>query len=98
MRVVFVSDSFHHHQKPFSDQMYLLTGGNYIFIATGEISQERKSMGWGINENTPYLMILDSHNKNQLRKVKQIIADADFVITGSAPLSLFSLRNKKRKL
>ena len=98
MRVVFVSDSFHHHQKPFSDQMYLLTGGNYIFIATGEISQERKSMGWGINENTPYLMILDSHNKNQLRKVKQIISDADFVITGSAPLSLFSLRNKKRKL
>lgn len=98
MKVVFVSDSFHHHQQPFSDEMYKLTNGEYFFIATGELREERKNMGWGIHKAPPYLIFLNEKDHQQVDSIKRLIAEADLAITGSAPLSLFSLRNKYGKI
>lgn len=33
MKIVFLSNYFNHHQKPFSDAMVTLIGEDYIFIA-----------------------------------------------------------------
>ena len=49
--VVFVSNFFNHHQKPFSDAMFGRIGRNYTFIETGTMTQERKALGAVLNES-----------------------------------------------
>ena len=98
MRVVFVSDTFHHHQKPLSDEMFKLTNGEYIFYTTGQMREERKRMGWIDRDKPSYVVEVNFDDPIQIENVKKKIADADIAITGSAPLSLFSLRNKLKKI
>ena len=47
MTFVFVSNYFNHHQKPFCDAMYAALGEGFTFLATEEMTEERKAMGWG---------------------------------------------------
>ena len=47
--IVFLSNYYNHHQAPFSEAMYRFTDGNYRFIATGEISEERLKLGYEKN-------------------------------------------------
>jgi len=98
MKVVFVSDTFHHHQKPFSDEMYRLTEGNYTFITTRKMSEERLKMGWGKSPNPSYVFNLDMNNKRSLSEAIKMIDNADVVITGSAPLCLLKNRRKLGKI
>ena len=56
MKVVFISNYFNHHQAPFSEAMYRLTKGQYWFIATEKMTEERKSMGWGREQVPGYVL------------------------------------------
>lgn len=100
MKVVFVSNFFNHHQKPFSDAMSKLTHGNYCFVATEEMSEERKNMGWG-GERFPDYVIKSYENAENQNYAKRKIDNADVVIFGLNGWKNFKLiqgRLKQKKL
>lgn len=97
MTVIFVSNYFNHHQKPFSDSMYSILGDGYKFISTAEIGAERMALGWGTNDY-PLYVISKKEFCCDLNKYQQIIDDADIVITGSAPHFLMRSRVRQEKI
>ena len=46
MKIVFVSNYFNHHQKALSDAFFNYTNGNYFFIQTSPMSEERIKLGY----------------------------------------------------
>ena len=97
MKIVFVTNFYNHHQKPFADELYSLFGEDYHFIETSPITEERKNMGWGGDQRPPYVL-QNYTGKAQMRECQRIIDDADVVIHGSAPRSLIETRLKNKKL
>lgn len=83
MKIVFLSNYFNHHQKAISDQLYYLTNGNYHFIETDIIPQERKDLGWGNEQMPNYVHYINSNSKER-NLCMQLIKKADVIITGSA--------------
>ena len=95
--VVFVSNFFNHHQRPFCDAMYALLGDGYRFLETEHISQERLAMGWGEKELPSYVISAESF-KEQGDRVQELIDLADVVIFGSAPSELLANRIRQDKM
>ena len=95
--VVFVSNFFNHHQRPFCDAMYALLGDGYRFLETEHISQERLAMGWGERDLPSYVIPVDSF-KEQRNKIQELIDQADAVIFGSAPGELLANRIRQDKM
>ncbi len=91
--VVFISNFYNHHQAPFSEAVYRLTKGEYRFIATEPIEEERIKMGWG-GENASFVL---QYSENVL-ECKKLIDGAETVIFGSAPYCLIKDRLKQKKL
>lgn len=54
LKVVFVSNYINHHQIPFCNAMYRQLGGDFLFIQTEPMEQERVRMGWQ-EESLPYV-------------------------------------------
>lgn len=96
MKVVFISNYYNHHQSPFSEKMSELTGGEYWFIATEKMSDERKSMGWG-KEVLPsfVLQIYESDTTRQF--AENLINSADIVIFGLSGWNNFKLIQPRLK-
>ena len=46
MKLIFVSNYFNHHQLPFCDALYELLGGDFCFLQTQPMEEERVKMGW----------------------------------------------------
>ena len=46
MRIVFVSNYINHHQIPLSEELSRLTDGEYTFVQTEPMEEERVKMGW----------------------------------------------------
>jgi len=82
MNIIFISNYFTHHQLPLSDALYQLTGGNYMFLATDRMSDDRKSQGWTIN-TADYVHEIDWKNREDVKKCIDAINRADAVIQGS---------------
>ena len=100
MKVVFISNYFNHHQAPFSEAMYRLTKGQYWFIATEKMTEERKSMGWG-REQVPGYVLESFSSQENLRKAKELILESDVAVFGLHGWSNFQLiqpRLKRHKL
>lgn len=95
MKLVFVSNYFNHHQKPFSEAIYARIGDGYKFIATEPVPEDRIKLGYG-TECPSY--VLNVCNKEDKRSCVELINDADAVIMGSAPEQLIKERKKKGKL
>ncbi len=96
-RVVFLSNYFSHHQKPFSDEMFGILGDGYLFIETETMDLERKNLGWGMTEFPSYVVTKEKLEKD-IEFYKNLINLADVVIIGSAPDYLISQRKKEKKL
>lgn len=79
MKIVFLSNYFSHHQRPLSEA--LKKQSNYHFIATADMTQERRDLGWGYDHEPEYVC----HYALEPERTKEIIAEADVVIAGSAP-------------
>lgn len=56
MKIVFVSNTFHHHQANVSDNLYEVTNGNYAFIETEPMRQDRLQLGWKNDNYPPYVI------------------------------------------
>lgn len=95
--VVFLSNYFNHHQKPFSDAMHSRLGSGYLFIETSEMDEERKAMGWGMDAYPEYVV-----TRKQFLERKAFYMDAihgaDAVIIGSAPNEMVKARIRAGKL
>lgn len=79
LKVVFISNYFTHHQKPLSDALKELS--DYSFIATTDMTQERRNLGWGYDQEPPYVY----HYAEETEQAESVIAEADVVVAGSAP-------------
>lgn len=97
LSVIFLSNFFNHHQKPFSDAMYGILGERYHFIETMEMTQERKRMGWGMESLPEYVVTSEMFSRQREEWIQQI-DDADAVIFGSAPRGLLRKRIRENKL
>lgn len=96
MKVVFVSNYYNHHQAPFSEAMFALTNGNYWFVATEEMSEERKNMGWS-QEHLPEYVIKSYESAENLYYAKVKIEDADVVLFGLSGWRNFNLIQSRLK-
>lgn len=97
MKIVFVSNYFNHHQKPLSDALFSITFGDYAFVSTEEMSEERKKLGYG-NWEIPEYVKYTYKTEQEKNECQKLIDEADVVIAGSAPRSLFETRLKNKKL
>lgn len=79
MQIVFVSNYINHHQIPVSDELYRLSDGNYTFIQTEPMEEERINMGWDADAvNKPYVKLF--YEKEE--ECKKLMMGADAVIFG----------------
>ena len=98
MKFVFVSNYLTHHQKPFCDAMFSMLRGNFVFVSTIPIEQERLKMGWK-GESEVYE--LQSYtNEKSFKKACELIQEAEVVILGGAQgiEKFIQLRMKVNKL
>ena len=79
MTFTFVSNYINHHQIPLCDALYRELGGDYTFIQTMPMEQERVDMGWGVDvRSLPYVQCLYEEEYECLKK----IAESDVVLFG----------------
>lgn len=83
-----------HHQYFLSEELNKKTNGEYTFIATEPISEERIKLGWPKIEAS---YIIEFTKKNE-EKILSMIMEADVVIIGSAPYRLVKKRIRAGKL
>lgn len=96
MKVVFISNYYNHHQSPFSEKMSGLTGGEYWFIATEKMSDERKAMGWG-KEALPSFVLQIYESDAVKKQAETLINNADVVIFGLSGWNNFKLIQPRLK-
>ncbi len=94
MKIAFMSTYYNHHQSFISHKLYELTNGNYRFIATSYISQQRKDLGYQQN-SAPFVL---QYEENSSAEVMEWINSADIVIAGVDPFHLLEERKKAKKI
>ena len=96
MKIVFLSNYFSHHQKQLSEELYAKLNGEFSFISTSEMREERRKLGYNYYEEPVFVRkIHEDHNKE---KCQSIIDDAEVVITGSAPEMYLDKRHEEQKI
>ncbi|MCM1568137.1 MAG: glycosyltransferase family 4 protein [Roseburia sp.] len=55
LKICFISNYINHHQIPFCDAMAEQTEGNFFFIQTREMEEERLAMGWQADHSPAYV-------------------------------------------
>lgn len=94
MKILFISNYYTHHQQPLCEALDLLTAHNFVFVATEPFSEDRKRLGWRVQENISFVKEYEA----LVREDKDVILNADLVILGSAPLSLVKERLRAKKI
>ncbi len=79
MKLVFVSNYINHHQIPVSENLFNLTGGEYVFIQTEPMEEERVQMGWNEDDSKRPYVKLYYENKDFCDK---LIFESECVIFG----------------
>lgn len=78
MKFVFVSNYLTHHQIPFCEDMYRLNNGEFEFIETQPMEEERISMKWNSEFKYPYIRkVYDSY------ELQKIVDESDILIIGT---------------
>lgn len=96
MKIVFLSNFLNHHQKPLSDELYRLTDGQYTYIDTDPMPEERRKLGYK-ELDAPYL-VKCYNQPTPPPAIQTMIDEADAVIIGSAPDAYIANRTKNHKL
>lgn len=97
MKLVFVSNFFNLHQSDISNNFYKYLNGNYNFIETTSINNDRRSLGQSFYERPSYVLSA-YENQDSFFKCCELINLADVVIVGSAPDKMIVNRLKNKKL
>lgn len=94
MKLIFVSNYYTHHQAPICEEFFSQTDSSFSFIETEKMENERLSMGWDFLEKPSFV----KDYRVEPEYCQMLIDNADIVIYGSAPKSLFEYRLKKGKI
>lgn len=95
--ISFVSNYFNHHQRFLSQELYEKTNGNYYFIATSEMREERRALGYGEVSLPSY--VLNAHlSDSEKSKAEKYIISSDAVIIGSADEGYINKRKENSDL
>lgn len=79
MKLTIVSNYINHHQIPMSNELYQKLGGDFAFIQTSRMEEDRVKMGWGSEVSSiPYLMFYYEDEEGCARR----IMDSDVVVFG----------------
>lgn len=89
MKIVFVSNYFNHHQHSLCQELYELTDGNFWFVATAPMRQERRELGYGMDHEPEYVL-RSYESAHSERTCQSLILEADAVIAGSAPENMIA--------
>lgn len=54
-KFIFISNYLNHHQLPFCNAMHAILRGDFVFIQTEPMEEERKRMGWQTQNSCPYI-------------------------------------------
>lgn len=96
--ITMFSNFLNHHQIPFCNEMYKLLDGNFTFVATEPVPEERKNLGY-LDDFSKYPYLLKSYvSEEHHKKALQLGLESDVVITGSAPDCYIKERIKANKL
>lgn len=91
MRILFLSNYYTHHQQPLCQTLDVLSHHQFTFLATEAFAEDRKRLGWDIQQNVPFVQDYD-------KSWDEVILEADVVLLGSAPHSLVKKRLEAGKL
>lgn len=95
MKVAFYSNFLNHHQLPVCLAMDRLTEGQFTFVATEPVPQERLSMGYR-DMNKAYPFVLTTYDDPEKeRAARELAVGCDVMIIGSAPEVYIDLRMKQ---
>lgn len=79
MRITFVSNYINHHQIPIAEELYRLTQGEYRFIQTSPMEEDRIKQGWAEDfSQLPYLLLYEENPQ----ECKRRISESEIVIFG----------------
>jgi len=78
MKIAFVSNYINHHQIPFCNAMNCLLDGDFTFVQTEPMEQERVQMGWDDTGLPGYVKCF----YEEPECCKALIVDADVVVFG----------------
>lgn len=94
MKIVFVSNYINHHQIPFCNAMYQRLNGEFYFLQTEPMEEERVRMGWKQETELPYLKL--QYEEPEL--CRQLLLDCDVVLFGGCEQeSLIQERLEQKK-
>lgn len=92
--IVFASNFFNHHEKPFCDELNALEDVDFRFVQTEEMTADRVKLGWGEDlSRFPYVVCAYGNN-NEREKALALCRYADILILGSAPYDFVAERVK----
>ena len=98
MKVAFYSNFLNHHQLPFCLAMERLTDGQFTFVATTQVPEEQRTLGYhDMNKQHPFVLTTYDSQENQ-QKALALAAECDVVIIGSAPKEYLQARLAQKKL
>lgn len=98
MKVCFLSNYLTHHQLPFCLEMVELTEGQFWFVETEKLPEERRNMGYAQLGQQADFVISAWESPEALALAQKTAMDADVTIIGSAPDSYIKPRMKENKL
>ena len=78
MKIAFVSNYINHHQIPFCNAMHKLLEGEFIFVQTEPMEEERVQMGWHHGERPSYVHCYYEEEEY----CRKLILDCEVVLFG----------------
>lgn len=96
--ITFFSNFINEHQIPFCNSMYRRTNGDFRFVATEPIWQERLDMGFKDKSDSLAYVIKSYESENNYLIAMQLAYDSDVVIMGDAPDVFIEKRLEENKL
>lgn len=78
MKIAFVSNYINHHQIPFCNAMHKLLEGEFTFVQTEPMEEERVQMGWHHGERPSYVHCYYEEEEY----CRKLILDCDVVLFG----------------
>lgn len=97
MKMVFASNYFNHHQRPFCDEMYKKLGMGFYFVSTGAMDSERIKLGYKQDDVPPYVLLAYTSKKAH-ETALTIIREADVVLAGDTPEEYIAERLRMGRL
>lgn len=98
MKIAFFSNFFNHHQVQLCDRLSYLTKNNFYFVATSQLPEERRKLGYREMDSRFSYVIPAYESDEKYEYALTLALECDVVIIGSAPDSFVSERVKRNKI